>query len=120
MMGAAVTALLLAALTMLSGCSADQPQPGAAPTTTMAPRANPAFCAVAVAAVDGRITFSDPTQTAALLDNPSLSDWNRRRLSGVLDDAARQVASGVWDNTQLVDFVNELCRTHLTPATLMQ
>ena len=119
---AILPALLLAALVVLSGCSTDRQQPVAATTigTTLQPRANPTFCALAEAAADGRIAFSDPAQTGVLLGNPSLSDWDRKRLAATLDDAATQVASGVWENAQLVDLVNELCGTHLTPVTMMQ
>ena len=82
--------------------------------------ASAAFCARAIEAVDGQIAFNDPTQTSALIDDSSLDEWNRRRVSVALDDAARQVATGVWDNAQLVDLVNELCGTRLTPVTMMQ
>lgn len=81
--------------------------------------ASAAFCDLAADAVDGQIVFNDPNQTGPLVNDPSLSDWDRRRVAGVLDDAARQAATGVIDNAQLVDLVNELCGTNFTPVTMM-
>jgi hypothetical protein len=121
--GAVAAVSFAGALAALTACSSDERSSTLDTTiesTTAPTRASASFCAIAVDAVDGRVPFNDPSRTSGLPDDPSLNDWDRRRLTAALDDAARQVAAGGFDNTQLVDLVNELCALRLTPVTMVQ
>jgi hypothetical protein len=90
-------------------------------TTVTAVDAPPVdFCDVAAHVAQGDFDFSDTTSVAEFLDEPTLDDHGRRLLAAAIDDAQRQLANGgSYANDQMVDAVNVICGTNLTPVTMV-
>lgn len=79
--------------------------------TSVAP---PTRCEAAPQAVEGHGGLAD------LPDSPGLLDEHRNPVAGAVARAQDEIDGGDgWDNTELVDLVNELCGLQLTPVTMV-
>jgi hypothetical protein len=118
---------LLSVVVCVSACSDDLQQTSAgsspaslaAPTTQLKPSA--AFCDLATRATKGEVTIRDPNQTAKLTESPDLTENQRSRMRGAIEDAKTQLAGGAgYSNDLLVAAVNEICGLKLTPVTMVE
>jgi hypothetical protein len=81
----------------------------------------PEFCKAAEQAAEGNIAFSDPAVTAELTEFEGLTEHQRQIITDAVDATRREVErvpGGSWTNNEMVDAVNELCGSDLTPVTL--
>ncbi len=107
----------------LSGCDGDGSS-GAIDSSTsssssVAPLASDEFCSAATNAANGSFNFLDEARVAALTQDPSLTDRQRRLVTTAVADAVQQISvGGSYANDLLVSAVNEVCGLHLTPVTM--
>jgi hypothetical protein len=105
-------------LSSLSSATTALSEPPLGPALNAPP---PEFCDAAEQAAEGNIAFNDPAATAELTEFEGLTESQRQIITDAIEATRREVErvpNGSWTNNEMVDAVNEVCGSDLTPVTL--